>query len=255
MSEPPKLPAVLPAPLSVILPVYNQEATLEAAVESWVTYLESLESGYEVLLVDDGSADGTAALVEGLRAKHVHLRGFRHEHHRGFGAALRTALAAAQHPLLAYTGFHSPYQPADLKGLLKWINEVHLVAGYRVCGNRTYRKSWGEWAYRWMARWIFGVQLRDAACLLLLARRSIFDRIPIQSEGLLAHVEVVAKANFLGCMLTEVAVPYPPTLREAPLGDASLRQTLREARRLFSHPDFGPPFLPEKGNPPPSAPA
>jgi hypothetical protein len=142
-----------------------------------------------------------------------------------------------------------------LKGLLKWINDVHLVAGYRVCGKRASRKSWGDWAYRWMARWIFGVQLRDAGCLLVLARRSIFERIPIQSHGPLAHVEVVAKANFLGCMLTEVAVPYPPDLREAPLGDTGVRQMLKEARRLFFHPDFGPPFLPAKESPPPPTPA
>jgi glycosyltransferase involved in cell wall biosynthesis len=249
MIEPEKLPAVLPAPVSVILPVYNQGPTLEATVEAWITFLESLGSGFELLLVDDGGTDQTATVVEGLRAKHTSLHVFRHETHQGLGAALRTGLAAARHPLLAYAGFRSPYQPADLNGLLKWINEVHLVAGYRVCGKRVYRKTWGEWAYRWMARWIFGVQLRDVGCVLLLARRSIFERIPIQSNGPLAHVEIVAKANFLGCMLTEVPVPHPPTLREAPLGDAGLRQTLREARRLFAHPDLGPPLLAGKAPP------
>jgi glycosyltransferase involved in cell wall biosynthesis len=250
MIEPEKLPAILPAPLSVIIPVYNEAAGLPALVESWVSYLESLGSGSEVLLVDDGSTDNTAAVVAELQAKHASLRGLHHETHRGFGASLRTGLATAQQPLLVYAGFRSPYQPADLKGLLKWINDVHLVAGYRVCGKRVYRKTWGEWAYRWMARWIFGVQLRDAGCLLVLARRSIFERIPIQSNGPLAHVEVMAKANFLGRMLTEVPVPYPQDLREAALGDAGLRQTLREAKRLFFQPDFGPPVLPQKETPP-----
>jgi glycosyltransferase involved in cell wall biosynthesis len=255
MIEPEKLPAILPAPLSVILPVFNQEASLEAVVESWVSYLESLGNGYEMLLVDDGSTDRTVAVMEALRGKNSAVHALRNDTHRGFGAALRTGLAAAQHPLLAYTGFRSPYQPADLNGLLKWINEVHLVTGYRMCGRRAYRKTWGEWAYRWLARWIFGVQLRDVGCVFLLARRSNFERIPLQSNGPLAHVEVLAKANFLGCMLTEVPVPYPPTLREGPLGDTSLGQLLREARRLFAHPDFGPPVLPEKASshPPASA--
>jgi dolichol-phosphate mannosyltransferase len=241
MIEPEKLPAVLPAPVSVILPIHNQATTLEATVGAWVTYLESLGNGYEMLLVDDGSTDPTPAVVETLRTRNGSLRSYRHDRHQGFGAALRTGLAAAQHPLLVYTGFNSPYQPADLKEMLKWIDEVHLVAGYRICGSQLYRPSWGEWAYRSLARWLFGVHLRDMGCVLLLARRAIFHRIPIQSDGPFAHVEVVAKANFLGCLMTEVPVAYPPTLRESPLAGAAPGQTWREARRLFAHPDFGPP--------------
>jgi glycosyltransferase involved in cell wall biosynthesis len=253
MIEPEKLPAILPAPLSVILAVYNEEATLEAALDAWVIYLEALGSGYELLLVDDGSTDRTHCVMETISAKNAYVRVLRHDGRRGFGAALRTGLVAARYPVLIYAGFHNPYQPADLKGFMKWIDEVHLVVGYRVCGARAYRKSWGDRAYRWLARWVFGVQLRDAGCLLLVARRVIFDRIPIQSDGLLAHVEVVAKANFLGCLLTEVPVAYPPSRRERPLGGDGLRQMWTEARQLFSHPDFGPPFLPDQSPPAASA--
>src|SRR5262245_51691702 len=106
-----KLPAVTPAPISVVLPVYNHEAPLEKGVEAWVVYLNGLVWGYEILLVDDGSTDRTPTLAEALTTRNPLVRLLRHETHRGFGAALRTGLAAAQHPLLVYCPGDLSYQP------------------------------------------------------------------------------------------------------------------------------------------------
>ena len=94
-----------------------------------------------------------------------------------------------------------------------------------------------------MLRFIFGLRLQDVDCSFKLFRRSIFARIPIQSDGAFVHAEIMAKANFLGCLIGEVAVRYTPqeTLH---LDDAARRQRRREALVLFRQPDFGPPQAP-----------
>jgi hypothetical protein len=73
----------------------------------------------------------------------------------------------------------------------------------------------------------------------------VFDRIPIQSDGPFVHGEIIAKANFLGYMMTDVPVPYTPD--EASAAKAiSLRERYKDATCVFRHPDFGPALLPTR---------
>jgi glycosyltransferase involved in cell wall biosynthesis len=189
--------------------------------------------------VDDGSTDRSAALAEEWAGRHPRGRVLRHRVRSGFGAALRTGLAAARHPLFFYSTCDNQYEPADLKQLLDVIDQVHVVSGYRVqegASGKPYRAGRG---YRWLVRLLFGVRLRDIDCAFKLFRREIFARIPIQSNGRFVHAEILAKANFLGCLMGEAPVRYRPGPGGA-TAEASLRQTLAEAHRVFHHPDFGP---------------
>jgi hypothetical protein len=176
-------------------------------------------------------------------------------------------LAAASHPLLFYTTCDRQYQPADLHRLLPLIDHAHLVSGFRLCApvplglrwlGAVYRGvvrvligqaleplpgwlGWREQARRLLARLFFGVRLHDVDCAYRIFRRSIFDRIPIQSDGSFAQVELLAKANFLGCLMSEEPVTHHPLLATGAEPTRSpLRQTVREAYRLLTHPDFGP---------------
>jgi glycosyltransferase involved in cell wall biosynthesis len=245
MTDEEKPPAITPAPISVVLIAFNAEVSLEQEVSAWAALLSERGQGYELILVDDGSFDRTPAVAEGVAASHVQLRLLRHDTRRGFGAALRTGLAAAAHPLLCYAAAGGFYHPADLKPMLKWIDDVDLVAGHRVAeeGSRQYRTGLVS---RLLARVLLGVHLRDLGCLFLLARRSVFARIPIQSDGPFAHVEVLAKANFLGCLMTEVPVGYrPPAPPQPSPWDFGRLRTRAEALRVFRKPDFGPVKLAE----------
>jgi hypothetical protein len=90
-----------------------------------------------------------------------------------------------------------------------------------------------------------GVRLQGVDSPFRLFRREIFSRIPIQSDGPFAHVEVVAKANFLGCVMDEVTVPIRLRRQgETPAVVYPWRQTLTEMRRVLFDPDFGPAVLP-----------
>jgi glycosyltransferase involved in cell wall biosynthesis len=259
------LPPIADQPISAILLARNEEPHLEAVVTAWATVLDGLNREYELLLVDDGSTDRTAAVAAELAARFPRLRVLRHEEHRGRGAALRTALAAATKPLLFYTTADRQYEPADLKLLLAEIDKVHLVSGFRrwqpVPGalrwlGRAWRLflrvflglgldplpgwlGWREHLYRLLCRVVFALRLQDMNCAFRLCRREIFARIPIQSEGDFVHTEVLAKANFLGCYMNdEVAVAYRP--RDGAVGE----RMWQDGKRVFSRPDFGPPALP-----------
>jgi glycosyltransferase involved in cell wall biosynthesis len=274
MPEPadPELPPISAEPLSVILPAYNAAGVLPEVLGGWRAFLESLQRPYEIILVDDGSIDGTGGLARFLGGRLSKVVVLDHPEPRGLGAALRTGLAAARFPLVGHALCDRQYAPEELGRLLAVIDKVHMVSGYRVsarvpfwlrCLGLAYRggirlltgelpeplPGWLGWkghGRRFLARWLFGVRFQDVDCAFRLYRRSIFGRIPVQSDGSFALVEILAKANFLGCIMAEEPVTHQIPPAEEPDPTRSLfRQTWKEARRLLSHPDFGPPVAPE----------
>jgi glycosyltransferase involved in cell wall biosynthesis len=245
MPEPPQLPPIATAPLSLVLPARNEEAYLEATLQSWTAYLATLQRDYEILLVDDGSTDQTAAITEALAAQNSRIRLLRQATPCGLGAAVRAGLGAAQYPLILCSVCGDQYEPADLGKLLEVIDQVDLVSGYRVWPPGGSRGGFSERAYRWLVRWLFGVRLSDVNCAFRLFRRHIFARILLQSNGPFVQAEILAKANFLGCLLTEVPVHYRPASgADATKWKVPAKQTRGEMRRVFYHPDFGPAQLP-----------
>lgn len=271
-AEPPVLPqrpAVAQAPLSLILFAWNAGAFVLEVVEAWLQVLKDRNQPFEIVLVDDGSGDDTKGLVELLVQEQPAVRYLRHEEMRGPGAALATGIAAAVHPLLAYAPCDKQFQPAELQRYLELIDQVDLVTGYRVTGpapgwliaagwlrrwlarillgdfppGRACWLGWTGWRRRWLARWVFGLRVQDPECPFRLFRREVFRRIPIQSRSTFVHLEILAKANHLGCMMAETPVSWLPqkTAQPEPVGT-----TIRsEASTLFHRPNFGPARLEE----------
>ncbi len=277
MPELPRLPPIASQSLSVILLAHNSANHLEAVLAAWVTFLNGLDRDYEVIVVDDGSTDGTAALADKLASGYRRVQILRHATSQGEGAALRTGLASARHPLLFYTLCDPHYQPSDLGRLLRKrpepdkpdleLDHVHVLSAARggermpwpgrlmgllwrffcrvLFGHSPARSpGWLGWKRelgRLAVRVLFGVRYRDVACPFRLQRRDIFARIPIQSNGSFVHVEILAKANFLGLVMGE-EVPlepghYPP-LRKTPFPEEARRLRV-DARQVIFHPDFG----------------
>jgi glycosyltransferase involved in cell wall biosynthesis len=255
-------PRISNEPISVLLPVYNQVAGLETIVENWLRALARLERPVELVIVDDCCTDDTPTAIAKLAARHAEIRPLRHEVRRGYGAGLRTALAVATHPLIFCTGCDYPYPPADITKLLDVIDSADLVSGCRsdpvpawlrrldgfhyVFARVVFgvapepRPGWRGWP-AWMAalklRLLFGLRLWDPTSAYKLFRRSVLDRIPIQSNGDFVHAELMAKANFLGCLMAEVPIGRLPGnfkgVPEPPAADSA-----GDARRVFRRPAF-----------------
>ncbi len=132
MPDFPPLPPIASQPMTVALLAHNDSAHVEELLSAWADCLDDMGRDYQLLLVDDGSADGTAGRADALREKLPRLEVLRHESPRGVGAALRTALGTAKRPLFFYTLCDPRYRPNDLPRLLQTIDPVHLVSGYRA---------------------------------------------------------------------------------------------------------------------------
>jgi glycosyltransferase involved in cell wall biosynthesis len=277
MPEAPNLPPIAAQPLSVLLLADSDRPELESGLRDWLKFLDELGHEHEVLLVDDAAADRTAEMA----GRFPGVRFLRDPLRRGTGAALRLGLREARHPLLFHAPCDGQFRPADLRLLLEEIDKVHLVSGYRVgrsvplwmrCLGLLWRLllrvvfgmsverltawlGWRWYAHNLVARTLFGVRLRDVECAFRLFRREIFRRIPIQSDGSFALIEVLAKANFATAVMSEVAVPHQAAAASPPLSPAERRRWRKELWQVFTHPDFGPPILPEEQPLPKTPPA
>ncbi len=262
MPEPQTLPPIADQPISVVLLAYNDDSHLEGVLDAWTAQLNTLGRTHEILLVDGGSTDNTATKAETLRARLPALRVIRLPQPAGIGASLRAGVAQAQFPLVLYTTADEQYQPADLPALLKEIDRVHLVSGFRRWQpvpflawvlSGAYRimarvlfdfpmpplpgwQGWKEYLYRLLIRVVFAVRSMDLNCYFVLCRREIFSRLPIQSDGSFAQTEILAKANFLGYLIgvgEEIPITYRP--RE---GDRRRTDWFVDFNRVRGDPDF-----------------
>lgn len=264
----PDLPARSPigsAPISLALLGQGAVADIEEIVLAWKGHLETLEREFEILLILDGAPAADELAAQALQEKVSCLRSYAHADRRGLGPSLQFAVDQARFPLLLQVPCDKQYHPQDLARFLRTIDKVDLVVGYRVLPvpgrlraadavkrllarillgylpdrRETYLSRATAGARR-AARWIFGVRVQDPLCPYRLFRRDIFRRIPIQSRGDFTLVEVLAKANHLGCIMAEDPVSWIPPAQVA--DDPDFRA---DGWAVFRTPDFGPAFLPE----------
>src|SRR3954462_4891167 len=126
-------PTQNPLGLSVFFPAYNDGGTIASMVIRAVRAAAELTPDFEVIVVDDGSADGTAEIVDELARTYPQVRAVHHPINRDYGGALQTGFRSATKDLIFYTDGDAQYAPAELK--LLWAamsSDTDLVNGYKI---------------------------------------------------------------------------------------------------------------------------
>src|SRR5580765_8886145 len=177
----PASPHGKPASLSIFFPAYNDGGTIASMVIRVVKTAAALTPDFEVIVVDDGSADGTAGIADELARTYPQVRAVHHPTNRDYGAALQTGFRSATKDLIFYTDGDAQYDPAELK--LLWAAmppDADLVNGYKISrADPLHRIVIGR-IYHHIVSIMFGLRLRDVDCDFRLMRRSIFERIDLQ---------------------------------------------------------------------------
>ncbi|MCL5961753.1 MAG: glycosyltransferase family 2 protein [Chloroflexi bacterium] len=195
--------------ISAFFPAYNDGGTITSMVMSVDMVLRSVTSDYEIIVVNDGSADYTREMLDELERHYDHLRVIHHPVNRGYGGALCSGFCAATKDLIFYTDGDAQYDPRELRKLLEAFGDgVDLVNGYKMeRGDPLHRKIIGR-VYHWGVKLAFGLKLRDVDCDFRLMRRSIFDQVQLCSNSGVICVELMKKTQDAGFVIAQVPVHH-----------------------------------------------
>jgi glycosyltransferase involved in cell wall biosynthesis len=197
--------------ISAFFPAYNDGGTIASMVISAILVLETLTDDYEIIVVDDGSADYTGQILDRLAADYERVRVIHHPENRGFGGALRTGFASATKELIFYTDGDAQYNVWDLRRLYPLlIDGIDLVQGYKLNrGDSWLRKIIGQ-VYHQIVRLMFGLKVRDVDCDFRLMRRRVFEYVELSHDSGAICVELVKKMQDHGLAIVETGVSHYP---------------------------------------------
>ena len=202
-------PAARKPGLSVFFPAYNDSGTIASLVITALQTARRLTDDFEVIIVNDGSADATAEIAEELARTYPEVRVVHHPRNRGYGGALRSGFSTATRDLIFYTDGDAQYDPSEMVVLWEAFDEnVDLVNGYKISRSDPLHRIVIGRIYHHTVKILFGLRVRDVDCDFRLMRRSIFERVSLQKNSGVICLELMKKVQDAGFRIAEVPVHH-----------------------------------------------
>jgi len=204
--------------LSVFFPCYNEEANVEPLTKKTVDVLQRLVSDWEIILVNDGSKDGTAQVINRLAAQDPRVRAVHHAKNGGYGAALQTGFKSATKSLVFFTDGDGQFDVSEIEKMLDRRGEADIICGYRQHRQDKLIRKVNSACWAWLVKQMLQFRCRDVDGAFKLFKREIFDHIELKSSGALISAEVLARSAHLGYTMIDVPVTHLPRTAGAATG-------------------------------------
>ncbi len=217
--------------LSIVLPAYNEEKNAENAVKEVSAVAQGLGMDYEIILVNDGSADRTGEIGRELEQRIPNFRLVEHYPNRGYGGALKAGFAAATKELIAFTPADKQFDFSEIIRLLERLDEADIVSGFRADRRDPFIRKFNAFGWNSVVRLLFGRLCRDIDCGFKLFRREILDHVNIESDGAMIDTEFLAGAKARGYRIVDVPVTHLPRVAGESTG-ANIKVIVKAFRDL-----------------------
>ncbi len=219
-----ELPAMI---VSVILPCFNEQASIAHTLEVVDAAMATLAS-YELIVVNDGSLDGSAAVLEAMQPRFPKLRIVTHERNRGYGAALKTGTRRARGEFIAITDADGTYPNERLAELVRLCSDMDMVVGARTGPNVTYSRlrAFPKWFLRLWVSWIARRRVPDINSGMRVFRRDVVTKF----FGILPDTFSFTITITLAMLTTSHIVEFVPINYAARVGNSKIKPIRDTAR-------------------------
>lgn len=199
--------------LSVVMPVFNEEVLVRSNIECLENVLSRSMPDHEIIAVNDGSTDGTAAILKKMSAEIKGLKVLTLSPNQGLGAAMAQGFSAASKELVLYTDIDKPVDYAEIAKAVELLEECGADMVFGARKNKVY-ESFSRFLcsviYNRLIRFIFKVKTREINFAFKLFTQASLQKIHLKSKGSFAASELVIRAEASGGRIAYAEVDFFP---------------------------------------------
>lgn len=197
---------------SLVLPAHNEAENIEPVVRRALEVLPTFFDEYEIIVVNDGSRDGTGEIINRLAREDSRVRPIHHTKNRGYGGALTSGFEASTGDHVMFMDSDRQFDIVDIERLYPFIATHEIVAGFRMMRqDQLHRRVFAE-VFNLVVRVLFGVHLRDIDCAFKIFDGDLIRSLQLSSPGALINTEIQAKSRRQGARLQQVGVRHFPRI-------------------------------------------
>jgi glycosyltransferase involved in cell wall biosynthesis len=202
--------------ISVVFPMWNEEAYIHRAVEAARTALARATSDHEIIIVNDASTDRTGEMADALAREDPRIKVVHHPRNRKLGGSLRSGYALASKDLVLYSDADLPFDLQEIERAVRLLEyqQADVLSAYRF--DRTSEgllRTIYTIGYSALIRTVFRLRFRDINFSFKLFRRALLDKIVLKSEGSFIDAEFLVRARKAGAQVIQIGVDYFPRTR------------------------------------------
>lgn len=225
--------------LSVFFPAYNEEDNIAGTVSKAIEVLKSLKlADWEIIVVDDGSTDNTATVVQNLAAENSKIRLVRHDRNRGYGAALKTGFSSAKFDWIAFSDSDGQFDFREIDKFIDSADGCQVVVGFRKRRSDSRFRRTMAFLLRIWDTILFGLNLKDVDCGFKLIKKSVIDKVfPLVTESAITETEMMAKIHCAGFPVKQIGVAHHSRTKGIQTGGnfKVIFKAVLESLKLFLH--------------------
>ena len=196
--------------ISLFFPVYNDENTVRIVANRALELLEEVADSYEVIIVDDGSPDSSGDIADQLASEFEEITAVHHDQNRGYGAAMKTGIAATKYEIICMIDGDNEYDVFDLKKMLTVRNYYMLVIAFRYRKLYSTKRIFISFVYNAVLRIVFKSPFRDISTGIRMINRAVLDDVELTSNSPFIGAELTLKSMLRGFPVGEVGIQTFP---------------------------------------------
>ncbi len=196
--------------ISLFFPVYKDERTVRIVAHRALELLEEVAANYEIIIVNDGSPDASGAIADELAATHEKINAVHHPVTRGYGAAVKTGIAASKYDIICMIDGDNEYDVYDLKKMLAVKDYYMLVIAFRYKKLYSTKRIFISFVYNTVLRLVFKSPFRDISTGIRLIHRKVVEDLELTSNSPFIGAELTLKSMLHGFPVGEVGIQTFP---------------------------------------------
>lgn len=223
--------------LSLFLPVHNEEASLDVLLKQALEVLPQVARRFEILVIDDGSTDGSAAVAKRFAKKHTQIKLISHQGNLGYGEVLKTGIAAAQYDWIFWTDADLQFDLREIGHFVAAAATEQVVIGFREKRAEGWQRDFNTRLFKLFVDVLFRLHVRDIDCAFKLIRADQLKKLRLLSGSAFTSAEILYRLRKKRLRFKELPVSHYKRLHGQASGArlSVIARACLDALRVYAH--------------------